>query len=315
MKTATRLIPLAVIVAAGAIATNAAAAEYQEAECPHHGTNEYDPSYQGASEGHPNIFTSEDGYFGNGFIEASTTHWSPTVSTPNEVAYHFQTTAGQYELYVRVNTNGNGGKDSFYITQGHAHNANWQTINNLASYGWGWNWAYIGEYTLGDGESPFTLRSREAGLSIDRLALVPVGEAAPTGVGGAAYNCNTQQVACDDSTCSYGQVCCDNGDDTYSCSSDAECPWRYSPETPISCDSHVDCAQGELCTYVNQGGNEIITCVNESSMFQVHPSGPTIMMPICSAGASGQSSCPAPWGGCSELVNDQLEIMACELSF
>lgn len=311
----TKLIPLAGAFVVSAIATNAAATEYQEAECPHHGTSEYDPVYQGATQGHPNIETHKDGYFGNGYIEAKTSYMSPTVSNPNEVAYHFQTQAGQYKLYLRVNTDGNGGQDSFYVTQGHAHNANWQTVNNLSSLGWGWNWAYVGEFTLGDGESPFTIRSREAGLSIDRLALVPVGQAAPSGVGGRAYNCSTQQVACNDSTCSYGQVCCDNGDDTYSCSAEAQCPWRYSAETPISCDSHLDCAAGELCTYVNQGGNEIITCVNETSMYQVHPSGPTIMMPICSAGESAQSACPAPWGSCEELVNENLEIMACELQF
>ncbi len=285
---------------------------FQEAECPHHGLSEYDTSFQGLSVGYPNVRTDKDGYTGNGYIEAVSTSFDPTEST-NEVAYHFYTQAGQYKLYFLVNTNGNGAQDSFFYTLGHAANANWQVVNGLASLGWGWNWGSSQPFTLSEGPNPITIRSREAGLSIDRVALIRVGDPAPTGLGGRAFNCSTSQVACDPVACPPDYVCCDNGDSTFSCTTEAQCPWRYSPETPISCDSSTDCDFDQVCAYVNQAGNEIITCVAKHQLTPVQQAGPTLMLPLCSAGGSAESSCPAPWGSCEELVSDALDIYACQV--
>ncbi len=285
---------------------------FQEAECPHHGFGDYSPTTWDPAVGNVYVRTTKAQYTGNGYLESDGPMPNPDAASgsPDEVAFHFHPADGAYKFHFRINTNGRGDRDSFYYK---VNEGAWQTVNNLSALGTGWKWGSTGSIALSGGHTMITMRSREPGLSLDRVALLPANLPAPSGVGAPAVNCATKHVECEPTTCPPGATCCDNGNESFSCTSAQECPLRHTPQTPVNCDSHVDCGADALCAYVNVGGSDqMITCVPKDELFPVSPLGPTVMLPICQAGGRAPDACPAPWGACGELVNDALDIYACE---
>jgi hypothetical protein len=201
---------------------------YLEAECPDSGAGAYLTKQ-----------TSGSGYSGSGYLlsRASTTAAGQSV---DRGTFSFSTAAGSYDLYFRVDTGGNGAKDSwFYRTDGGA----WATVNNVSSLGTGWRWVKGGAAkALAAGQHSIELGNRESGLKIDKLAILPTGSAAPSGVGGSSTNC-APDVACGAAVCSNGDACCDWGQSGPVCYPSC----RAVPSgqaSGLTCDSHQDCGPG-----------------------------------------------------------------------
>lgn len=153
---------------------------YLEAECT--------TSFQGA---YGTNQTSTGSYSGQGYLKSqgNTTPATYNNSSADHAFYTFTTNiSGYFTLYFRVNTNANAGTDSFFFR---IDGSSWETVNGLSSLGSGWRWAQSSTLTSGGGVNQHTLEiaNRESGIEIDKIAVLNLADAAPTGQGGQAYNC------------------------------------------------------------------------------------------------------------------------------
>lgn len=152
---------------------------YVEAECPATSVGAFSQ-----------VRTDETGYAGPGHLTAVDNNTGNTVTGSDDRATYtvWAPTAGQYDLYLRVDNDARGDRDSWF------HNIDagaWVLTNNTSGSGDGWFW-YKGSsaVTLTAGKHTVEVDNRESGLSLDRIALLPVGSPAPTGAGASADNCN-----------------------------------------------------------------------------------------------------------------------------
>lgn len=134
------------------------------------------------------------GYSGQGYLEASSTSSDVNGST-DEVVYPFESGAGSYNLFFRIDTGGSGTSDSWFYR---VDNGSWVTMNNTSGLGSGWRWAQgTAAVTLARGDHTLRIRNREAGLSLDKLAFIPTTAAAPSAAGGTGVNCEPFQTMAD----------------------------------------------------------------------------------------------------------------------
>jgi hypothetical protein len=266
---------------------------YQEAECPHHGFEAYGVTLKHDKPGYS--MTSPD-------------------QSRDQAAYHFTAKAGSHKLYFRVDTNARGDNDSFYYR---VDNEAWKTMNNLSSHGLGWKWVPTTAFQLTDGPHMIEIRSREVGISFDRVALLSATAPAPSGIGGTAHACGQSraQVGCESDTCQNGAVCCtprlDDGVQI-ACQSKDECPLvNAGAAAQVSCDSHVDCNANQLCVAVRFGNFEFAyTCVDKSEAVPIN--GSTFMTPVCGSPNRANDPCPAPWKSCG-AADGPLGLKTCGL--
>lgn len=123
------------------------------------------------------------------YIESVTDSLSSADSSTDRSTYTFESGAGSYNFYFRVNNNQNANDDSWYYR---VDGGSWQTVNNTSGLGSGWRWAQgTGSVTLTRGYHTFEVRNRESGLSMDKIAFIPNGATAPSGSsqGSASVNC------------------------------------------------------------------------------------------------------------------------------
>jgi len=150
----------------------------------------------GAFAGYQRDKVAKTGFSGTGYIESAT---SSSNSSPrvDEATYFFETGAGAYNFFFRINNNANAANDSwFYSVDG----GSWVTMNNTNTLGSGWRWAQgTASVTLTHGRHTFQIRNRESGLSLDKIAFVPTTVTGPsgTGAGNAAVNCEPFQLISD----------------------------------------------------------------------------------------------------------------------
>jgi hypothetical protein len=151
---------------------------YIEAECPNTFTGSYGTRLT-------SIAGSSGGYVSsNGDTTANTFNNTST----DTATYTFKLrSSGTYTLWFRVNTNNSASDDSwFYQING---TGGWQTMNSVPA-GSGWRWiAAPGWFPLGEGTKTLQIANRENGLLIDKFAVLPITDPAPTNAGGEAYNC------------------------------------------------------------------------------------------------------------------------------
>lgn len=169
----------------GQAAYNCPVPVYFEAECRKGAFAEYQKDKK-----------TKTGYSGTGYLEAIT---GTTTSSPriDEATYFFESGAGAYNLFFRINTNGNASNDSWFYS---VDSGTWVTMNMQSGLGSGWRWAQgTGSVTLTHGKHTIQIRNREAGLSLDKLAFVPTSATGPsgTGAGSAAVNCEPFQTMSD----------------------------------------------------------------------------------------------------------------------
>jgi len=170
---------------AGAAAYNCPTAMYFEAECR-----------QGAFAGYQLDKTAKSGYSGAGYLESAATSLDVNTST-DEATYFFETGAGSYNLFFRINNNANASNDSWYYR---VDSGSWTAMDNTSAIGSGFRWAQgTASATLAHGVHTLRIRNRESGLSIDKLAFIPVSTTGPTGTaaGNAAVNCEPFQTMSD----------------------------------------------------------------------------------------------------------------------
>lgn len=131
------------------------------------------------------------------YIESSHDSTSSASSSTDRSTYVFESGAGNYNFYFRIHNNQSANDDSWYYR---VDNGAWQTVNNTNGLGSGWRWAAgTGSVYLSRGYHTFEVRNRESGLSIDKIAFIPVGATAPsgTGAGPAAVNCEPFETMAD----------------------------------------------------------------------------------------------------------------------
>lgn len=170
---------------AGAAAYNCRTPLYFEAECR-----------KGAFAGYQLDKTAKAGYSGSGYLESAATNLDANTST-DEATYFFETGAGAYNLFFRINNNANASQDSWFYR---VDNGSWIAMNNTNTLGTGFRWAQgTGSVTLTRGVHTLRIRNRESGLSIDKLAFIPTTATGPAGtaVGNAAVNCEPFQTMSD----------------------------------------------------------------------------------------------------------------------
>ncbi len=150
---------------------------YLEAECT-----------DTASGAYASTSTSKAGYSGDGHLMSvgNTTASSPDGASVDYATYDFNADAGTYTIYFRVDTDGDATNDSwFYRVNG----GSWVLMNNTSATTTDWGWV-AGTATVSlSGASTIEIANREDGLGIDKIAIVPSGSAAPSGLGGTANNC------------------------------------------------------------------------------------------------------------------------------
>lgn len=170
---------------AGEQAYNCPVAMYFESECRTGAFNTYQRDK-----------VAKTGFSGTGYIESATT--STTVDPRiDEATYFFETGSAAYNLFFRINNNGNASNDSWFYQ---VDNGSWVTMNNTNGLGTGWRWAQgTASVTLSHARHTLRIRNRESGLSIDKLAFVPTSVAGPsgTGLGNAAVNCEPFKLMSD----------------------------------------------------------------------------------------------------------------------
>lgn len=142
--------------------------------------------------------TQKTGFSGTGYLESTLTATSPTPSpVQSEASYFFESAAGNYDFYFRVNTNASLDDDSWYYR---VDSGSWVEMNSVSSLGSGWRWAKgTSGASLQRGKHELVVRNRENGLSMDKIAFVPSALTGPsgTGAGGAAVNCEPFQTMTD----------------------------------------------------------------------------------------------------------------------
>lgn len=154
-------------------------AAYVEAECPNTASGSYGSN-----------LTSVSGFSGTGYVRSvgHTTAATFNNTSTDRAVYSFKAYRhGTFIPWFRINTNNSANDDSmFYRIDG----GEWLTLANVPA-GSGWRWVSgTGQY-MGSGNHTLEIANREDGLNIDKFGILFDGSAAPTGVGGAAYNCPT----------------------------------------------------------------------------------------------------------------------------
>jgi hypothetical protein len=170
---------------AGGAAYNCPTSMYFEAECR-----------KGAFAGYQLDKTAKAGYSGTGYLESAATSLDVNAST-DEATYFFETAAGAYNFFFRINNNANASTDSWFYR---VDNGSWTAMNNTNSLGSGFRWAQgTTSATLTRGVHTLRIRNRESGLSIDKIAFIPATAAGPSGTatGNAAVNCEPFQTMSD----------------------------------------------------------------------------------------------------------------------
>jgi len=158
---------------------------YFEAECR-----------KGAFAGYQLDKAAKAGYSGTGYLESAATNLDANTST-DEATYFFETGAGAYNFFFRINNSANASQDSWFYR---IDSGSWIAMNNTNTLGSGFRWAQgIGSVTLTRGVHTLRIRNRESGLSIDKLAFIPTTATGPSGtaVGNAAVNCEPFQTMSD----------------------------------------------------------------------------------------------------------------------
>jgi hypothetical protein len=178
-----RLLSLSLGLAVGLSAPLAFAQYYKypylEAECPNTASGSYSSRQ-----------TATAGFSGSGYLRSAgnTAAAQFNNTSTDRATYRFNTKVyNYYVLWLRVNTNNSANDDSwFHRIDG---SSSWSTMNNIPA-GAGWRWVRAtDEFVLAPGEHSVELANREDGLNVDKLAIVESSAPAPTGAGGAAYNC------------------------------------------------------------------------------------------------------------------------------
>jgi hypothetical protein len=150
---------------------------YVEAECPDSGTGSYTVRQTGIT-----------GYSGSGYVRSvgNTTATTFNNTSADRATYTFKAYRyGTFHPWFRVNTNNSAGDDSlFYRIDG----GEWFMVNNMPAAS-GWRWVYAPGQYMGPGPHTLEIANREDGLNIDKFGMLIEGSPAPTGTGGAAYNC------------------------------------------------------------------------------------------------------------------------------
>lgn len=195
---------------------------YLEAECPSSSVGAY-----GSTQ------TNQSGYSGNGHITGNdnTTASSYNGTSDDRATYTASVSPGSYDIYFRVETNGSGSDDSWYYR---VNSGTWVTENNHAGSR-GWKWVKGANSASVGGNVTIEVANREDGLDIDKIALIPAGDPAPTGLGGMANNCGG---SCTPETCGSVGASCGNPSDgcggTLSCGG---CSGSETCNTSFQCES------------------------------------------------------------------------------
>jgi hypothetical protein len=178
-----RVVVVGIATVVGLLARPAAAQYYAypylEAECPDTATGSYVTKQ-----------TSVTGFSGTGYLRSAgnTTPASYNNTSADHALFQFPIRHfAYYEVWFRVNTNNSAGDDSFFFQIAPAFNPDWVTINGVG--GSGWQWVSGGTFPLGVGTNTLEIANREDGLNIDKIAILPYGQGAPSGTGQQAYNC------------------------------------------------------------------------------------------------------------------------------
>ena len=169
----------------GGAAYNCPAPMYFESECRTRGRGQYVWDKK-----------TKAGFSGRGYVEATATTTDVNASG-DEVEYPFESAGGAHNLFFRIHNNSNANSDSWFYR---IDSGPWVAVNNTSALGSGWRWAQgSASVTLTRGDHTLYIRSREAGLSIDKLAFVPSTAAGPSGTaaGGPGVNCETFQTMSD----------------------------------------------------------------------------------------------------------------------
>jgi len=101
-------------------------------------------------------------------------------------------------------------------------------------------------------------------------------------------------ISCGDSVCTGEDVCCShNPTGELACLDETTCPFTSQAQlTQITCDSHADCGDGNMCIGARFGNAEFaITCIDEDDYAPV--SGGAIMYPVCGSPGREDDPCPA----------------------
>lgn len=152
---------------------------YIETECP-----------DGASGSYASQQTSIAGFSGAGYVRSAgnTTAATFNNTSTDRATYTFKAYRhGTFVPWFRVNTNNSGADDSFFYR---IDGGSWITVNDIPA-GSGWRWVSAPGQYMGPGNHTLEIANREDGLNIDKFGMLIDGSAAPTGLGGAAYNCPT----------------------------------------------------------------------------------------------------------------------------
>jgi hypothetical protein len=152
---------------------------YVEAECPDSGSGNY-----------VNRQTSITGYSGSGYVRsaANTTAATFNNTSSDRATYTFKAYRyGTFSPWFRINTNNSANDDSFFYR---IDGGDWTTVNNVPAAS-GWRWVSAPGQYMGPGNHTIEIANREDGLNIDKIGMLIDGSAAPSGSGGAAYNCPT----------------------------------------------------------------------------------------------------------------------------
>jgi hypothetical protein len=175
-----------VALAVGLFAPPAFAQYYQfpylEAECP-----------DTSSGGYASPMTSVAGFSGSGYLRSNgnVTAANYNNTSADHATYQFTTKLpANYVVWFRVNTNNSADDDSLFFQLDAATFPIWITLNNLpGASGWRWVAVQTAVFPLGAGTHTLEIANRENGINIDKIAILPEGQAAPSGAGAAAYNC------------------------------------------------------------------------------------------------------------------------------
>jgi hypothetical protein len=183
-KTSISAIPgFASIVLVGVFATDAHAQFYRdayfEAECPDTSSGSYRTRQ-----------TNIAGYSGSGFLRSggNTTAAAFNNTSSDRATYTFKAyRRGTFTPWFRVNTNNSASDDSFYYR---IDGGDWITMSSIPG-GSGWRWVGGVGMFMSEGNHTLEIANREDGFNIDKFGMLYEGSTAPTGTGGAAYNCPT----------------------------------------------------------------------------------------------------------------------------
>jgi len=161
---------------AGGPAYNCPLAMYFEAECP-----------TTANGAYPFKQFIKSGYSGAGYLVSKGNNSGSATASTDIAIFPFDSGASTYTFYFRVDSNGSANDDSWFYR---VDSGAWTTMNNITN-ATGWRWVQ-GSATaaLSIGRHTLEVRNREDGLSIDKIALLPTGAAAPSGSGGTSINCD-----------------------------------------------------------------------------------------------------------------------------